>query len=145
MARASTLPEPPVLRLLYPQRKRVEMLVAIFAGGFGVYLLALQGNGGAPLRWAGLNHEESGWMALAIALGALVHALGVRINGRWRWSPVLRLLGMATHSWICGFLSWQGFGTSAGYPYACFAGLLIYGMFSAGVDMKRAGLRWKMH
>ena len=134
-------------RYLYPQRKRLEILSAVFAAGFGVNLW-LAAQHGAPLSWAGLHNGHALAFGQAVSLAALVHALGVRINGKWRWSPALRLAGMACHAALFMWLAVQGAGLSAGYTYGWISGLLVYGAYSAGVDTWRAigGRReWMQH
>ena len=79
-------------RYLYPQRKRLEILSAMFAGGYGVHIWAA-GFHGEPLLWAGLHNGQALIFGQIMSMAAFVHALGVRINGHWRWSPALRLLG----------------------------------------------------
>lgn len=126
-------------RYLYPHRKRLEILSAIFATGFAVHLLSLA-PGHAPLAWAGVENGHATQFAGAVAVAALVHALGVHINGRWRWSPALRLVGMAAHACLFAWLAARGVGQSASYTYGCVAGLMAYGAKSAALDTWRA---WK--
>lgn len=128
------------MRYLYPQRKRFEILSAIFAGGFGIHIWAAS-FAGNPLAWAGFDVGGALMFGQAMSLAALVHALGVRINGHWRYSPALRLVGMAIHTCLFGWLAWHGQGQTAGYTYAWGCGLLLYGALSALKDTKRA-LGW---
>ena len=123
-------------RYLYPYHKRLETLSALYAGGYGVNLLHLGPS--APLAWAGAGAADTVRFALAICLAALVHGLGVWINGRWRWSPFLRLLGMTAHASLFAWLAWRGAGSTGGYTYGCVALFLAYGAKSAGIDAVRA-------
>ena len=129
---------------LYPVRKRLEMLSAIFAGGFGVFVWAMTFHNN-PLAWADLTNSGALAFGQVMSLAAFVHALGVRINGHWRWSPVLRLAGMACHTMLFGWLSWQGWGQTAAYTYGWGCGLLALGTLSAGRDTWRAWSgEWKL-
>lgn len=130
-----------VHRYLYPAHKRLEILSACFAGGFGVHIWATS-LAGEPLAWAGIHNGGAVLFGQAISLAALVHAAGVRINGRWKWSPILRLAGMSAHSLMFGWLAVAGFEQTAGYTYGWVMGLLIAGAFSAFKDTRRA-LGWE--
>ena len=130
-------------RYLYPQRKRLEIMSAVFAGGFGVHIWAA-GFHGEPLIWAGLHNGHALWFGQAMSLAAFTHALGVRINGQWRCSPVLRLAGMIAHVCMFAFLAWKGAGTTGAYTYGWITGLLGMGALSALKDTQRA-LGWEIH
>jgi len=130
-------------RYLYPARKRLEILSAVFAGGYGVHIWAT-GFHSEPLMWAGLHNGQALVFGQAMSLAAFVHALGVRINGEWQWSPALRLIGMIVHVALFAFLAWEGLGTTGGYTYGWITGLLGMGALSALKDTKRA-LGWEIH
>ena len=124
-------------RYLYPQRKRLEILSAMFAGGYGVHIWAA-GFHGEPLLWAGLHNGQALIFGQIMSMAAFVHALGVRINGEWRWSPSLRLAGMSAHTLMFAFLAVRGVGTTGAYTYTWITGLLLMGALSALKDTKRA-------
>ena len=130
-------PSAPPMRFLYPQRKRLEMLSAIFAGGFGVYVWTLSYTTN-PLWWAGLFDADARDFGQVITCAALIHAAGVRINGSWRWSPVLRLFGMVIHAAMFGWLAFQGISQTMAYIYSWGCGLLLTGAYSALKDTIRA-------
>ena len=130
-------------RYLYPQRKRLEILSAVFAGGFGVHIWAASLYS-EPLRWADLHNGQALIFGQVMSMAAFVHALGVRINGEWRWSPALRLLGMAFHTLMFAFLAIKGFWATGFYTYSWVTALLFMGALSALRDTKRA-LRWEIH
>lgn len=130
-------------RYLYPQRKRLEILSAMFAGGYGVHIWAA-GFHGEPLLWAGLHNGQALIFGQIMSMAAFVHALGVRINGHWRWSPSLRLAGMSAHTLMFAFLAVRGVGTTGAYTYTWIIGLLLMGALSALKDTKRA-LGWEIH
>ena len=129
-------------RYLYPVRKQLEMMSALFSGGYGihVWLLAFQTN---PLRWADLSTGQSLLFGQAMSLAAFVHALGIRINGHWRYSPCLRIFGMMVHATAFLFLSWQGIGSTAGYVYGWGFALALAGAWSAARDVW--GASWKVN
>ena len=130
-------------RYLYPQRKRNEIISAVFAGGFGVHIWAA-GLYMEPLAWADLHNGQALIFGQVMSLAAFVHALGVRINGQWQWSPALRFVGMAMHTVMFAFLAVKGFGATGFYTYSWVTALLFMGTMSALKDTKRA-LGWQIH
>lgn len=128
-------------RYLYPIRKRLEIVSAVFAGGFGVHIWATS-LASEPLAWAGIGDGAALIFGQVMGVAALVHALGVRINGAWRWSPALRLTGMVVHTVLFAFLAWRGLWQTAGYTYGWITIALFYGALSAMKDTKRA-LGWE--
>ena len=130
-------------RYLYPARKRLEILSAVFAGGYGVHIWAASLYS-EPLRWADLHNGQALIFGQVMSMAAFVHALGVRINGEWRWSPALRLLGMSFHTLMFAFLAIKGFGATGFYTYSWVTALLFMGALSALRDTKRA-LGWEIH
>lgn len=130
-------------RYLYPARKRLEILSAVFAGGFGINIWAA-GLYSEPLRWADLHNGQALIFGQVMSLAAFVHAVGVRINGEWRWSPSLRLAGMSAHTLMFAFLAVRGVWTTGAYTYTWITGLLLMGALSALKDTKRA-LGWEIH
>lgn len=130
-------------RYLYPVRKRIELLAALYAGGFGLFVWATSFHG-EPLAWAGMDNRAALAFGQAMSLAALVHALGIRINGHWRFSPVLRLVGMTAHACLLAWLAANGHMQTAGYTYGCATLLAIAGAWSAARDTARAfgGHEW---
>lgn len=126
-------------RYLYPHRKRMEVQSAVFAAGFGVHLWATSFHG-EPLAWAGIENGNALWFGQFVTVAALVHAMGIKINGRWQWSPVLRLTGMICHALAFFYLAAIGIGQSAAFTYGFISFWLAFGAYSAGVDTLRA---WK--
>ena len=124
-------------RYLYPQRKRAEVWFAIFSGGFGAHN-ATGSVSGTPLWWAGLGRVESTSFGLLMLGAALLWSIGININGRWRFSPVLRLIAMITSFSLFASLMWAGIGGTAGYVYGWITAALAYAVRSAFVDTKRA-------
>ena len=124
-------------RYLYPQRKRAEVWFAIFSGGFGANI-ATGSVSGTPLWWAGLGRVESASSGLLMLGAALLWSIGININGRWRFSPLLRLVAMITSFCLFASLMWAGVGGTAGYVYGWITAALAYAVRSAFVDTKRA-------
>ena len=60
-----------------------------------------------------------------MTVAALVHAMGININGRWRWSPVLRLTGMICHAVAFFYLASLG---SASLPLLTYRFILSAGL-----------------
>lgn len=124
-------------RYLYPQRKRAEVWFAIFSGGFGAHI-ATGSVSGTPLWWAGLGRVESTSFGLLMLGAALLWSIGININGRWRFSPLLRLISMFVSFCLFASLAKAGFGGTAGYVYGWITFALAYAVRSAFVDTKRA-------
>ena len=122
------------------------MLVALYSIGFGVHIWARAFHG-QPLLWAGLDNSDALMFGQAMSLSGLVHALGVRINGHWRWSPALRLVGMAGHAAAFAFLTIHGGDSTASYTYAWGVGMAVFGAWSAGRDLRRetGGAQWSLN
>lgn len=136
-------------RYLYPFRRRVELCSALYAGGFGVWVWAWVLHGARdPIGWSGLGTAAQLTLAQALVYASFVHALGVKINGNWRWSPALRMAGMLVH---VGIFAWLGFqaalGSSAGWTYLWISGAIGVGAYSAARDLGHAvgWLEWKPH
>lgn len=124
-------------RFLYPQRKRAEVMMAIFSGGFGAHITASSATS-TPLWWVGFDQSHSAAFGLAMLGAALLWAIGININGRWRYSPALRLIAMAVSLILFATLMWAGLGGTAGYVYGWITAFLIYATRSAFVDTKRS-------
>jgi hypothetical protein len=122
-------------RYLYPRQRQTEVLSALFAGGFGFWCEFVQvSTGASPITWASPDIRVQHSLALALIGAALVHALGIRINGAWRCSPCLRLVGMAVHTGIFMFLWSRGATSSATYVYAWLVAALAAGTVNAAKD-----------
>lgn len=134
-----------VQRFLYPQRKRFETLSAMYAAGFGIFIWS-QSFTQNPLEWADLDLVGALAFGQAMTIAALVHAAGVSINGSWRWSPVLRLIGMALHAGLFGYLAAHGSGGTAVYTYSWGFLMMAYGAASAARDVITAarGAEWSL-
>lgn len=122
---------------LYPTRRMAEIIGAMFAGGYGLTVLRFLPDGN-PLYWADYTMDEAIWTAAAMIVAAFVHAFGIRINGHWRWSPVLRFAGMTTHAAMFLMLAHAGAYQTAGYVYTWITVLMAAGAYSAFRDVLNA-------
>jgi hypothetical protein len=122
-------------RFLYPRRRQTEMLSALFAGGFGFWCAFIHASTGrSAIYWASPDEAVQNTIATVLIAAAVVHAMGIRINGAWRCSPCLRFAGMAAHCAVFGFLWWHGASSSAAYVYAWLLAALGVGTFNAALD-----------
>ena len=120
---------------LYPQTRKIEMTMALFAAGFGMHALYLKSAfGSAGLSWAGI---ETGRMVAQVLVGAsLAHGIGIRANGRLGpVSPFLRTFAMGVFTYFFGMLALAGTGSSAGFTYAFVALGMCLGARNAAVDL----------
>lgn len=53
-----------------------------------------------------MTHWPAEYWAGSLVLASTVYLLGILINGRWRWSPLLRLIGAAWHSATLVAFAW---------------------------------------
>jgi hypothetical protein len=120
---------------LYPFRKRVEIFGALYAGGFGFWMMmTLMANQQSPVAWVTRSHGYEMAIAQFLIIGAAVHALGIQINGKWRGSPMLRAIGMSACASVFALFGAYGGGTSATYTYGWVTIFLLAGVWSAGSD-----------
>ncbi len=75
---------------------------------FGVYIgvmLVLTSEAGLdPLGWIDARDGAEEIIGMAFVVAGVIHATGVRINGRWAWSPLLRVIGMTVHALLVTFI-----------------------------------------
>jgi hypothetical protein len=129
----------PPHRFLYPRQRQIEVLSALYAGGFGVYCEAMTTAGRpSPIYWVSDDPVTQHVFALALLFAALVHAFGIRINGAWTGSPFLRVIGMAVHAAVfCAFFT-AAPGSSAAYSYAWVMACMAAGTINAARDCASA-------
>ena len=114
-------------QFLTPARAKFETSGALFFAGFSLWILFLTPQVDVPpLAWMKISEAAQMAVGYTFALGALLHGAGVRLNGRFWWSPMLRVAGMMVHS---GALSWLA--TNTPNP----ASTAVYVYFVAGVVM----------
>lgn len=95
------------MRHLNERQKTVELLIMLYCTGLGVFIGASISFRRVfdPLsdRWPDmvqLHLPVGQQMALAyfLAVAGVTQALGISLNGGWRWSPLLRFLGVIVHT-----------------------------------------------
>lgn len=118
-------------------RKLVEMIMALYGMYFGFYIVVQTNLGTAPLLWAGFDFEQSLMYGYLVSIAGVVHGAGVRINGRWYYSPWLRLVGMSTHALALAILMIIGIaaGSSAGGTYSFLFVLFVVGVCASVEDI----------
>lgn len=89
---------------------------------------------------------QAEYWSIPILISALVHILGVKINGMWRWSGLLRVVGCVINAAV--LLSFVGgaLGSSMGDPVVAFGGgfaiaYIWFTMLNIG-DLSRAIKSW---
>lgn len=120
---------------LYPQTRKIEMTMALFAAGFGMHALYLKAAfGNAGLSWAGIESGKD--VAQLLVAASIGHGIGIRANGRLGpISPFLRAAAMAVFTYFFGMLAFAGTGSSAGFTYAFVALGMCLGARNAAVDL----------
>lgn len=125
---------------LYPARRAWEVRLAMAALGFGVYCGTIAAiTDTQPLWW--VRQEVGGPLSIppALILASLIHATGIWVNGHWRWSPALRVIGMAINFGVFVLLAVSAFPTSGGFTYAVLAYWLArFGLRNAVADLTTA-------
>jgi hypothetical protein len=137
----------PAQRFLYPRQRQIEILSALYAGGFGIYCEAITTAGfRSPIYWVSERTEVQHALAVVLLFAALAHALGIRINGAWRGSPVLRALAMAVHTGVFATFFAAAPGSSATYSYAWVMAFAAAGTINAARDSATAmgWLKWNL-
>lgn len=117
-------------------RRFTEILAALYGVYFGASVTVLLDTGwGSPLYWVWSDPVTQKAAGLTFVLAGVVHAIGVRVNGRWRWSPLFRVVGLSILTMLMFkiFLAgaWQEPNgvTSGGVTYAPF--VLVFAFYTA--------------
>lgn len=87
--------------------------------GFAFFGAAIAGwNAMIPDQFGALavSGEVEAWAGLQLCASVLL-ALGLTINGRWRWSPALRMAGAGFITLICGLLAYSASTASEGVSF----------------------------
>lgn len=92
--------------LILPSRKVAELGVASYGYWMGLNLWWASIRDLSALQWAGLGPDASGLFGQLFMTAAVLHALGTWINGRWRWSPLLRAVGLMGHMVLIFQMNW---------------------------------------
>jgi hypothetical protein len=142
------------MKHLNPIRRAIETVMALYAVGFGVFIIfTIDAGLGSPLWWVGLDQNAQVLFALAMVFAGFIHAMGISINGSWRWSPLLRLIGMVTHATGVTYLVVAMIGSigpphglpSGLYTYTVTAGLFWYLSCKAFVDLQNSLKLWAIY
>ncbi len=128
-------------RYLNAARRRWEVVGSLFCAALGGGTLMFLSGGHDPMAWvvgSELHHALLAWWLLG---WGLVHAVGIRANGRWGvYSTALRLAAMVGQVGALMVLSVSGYGSTAFMTYGFVAGILAYGAFAAWSDCRLAVL-----
>jgi len=104
-------------------------LLALFYG-FAFFGAAIAGwNAMLPQQFGeiSVSGEVEAWAGVQLSASVML-ALGLLINGRWRWSAVLRMVGAGFITLICGILSYSAFSAPEGVAFTIYcAGFCGFG------------------
>lgn len=126
-------------RYLYPRQRQVEVISALYVGGFGFYIWAQDIIGNyAPVSQLRLDHEGQMAFAYLLVASSFFWAVGIRVNGSWWGSPFLRVGAMCINFTAAVFASIQGNWSSATYTYAWVSIFAAIGLMNALRDAKHA-------
>ncbi len=89
-------------------RRLLEIVMASYGWWWAANVAVDYALGRHPLWWIDVDRATGIAIAYAMAAGSVIAALGERINGRWRWSPILRSLGAAIMSAVMWLLAVRG-------------------------------------
>jgi len=107
-------------------RKTLELCMAIYGMFFGTGIFLSIMAGGSPLYWLNLTVQQQGDAALGIMLFGLLHAVGVRLNGSWCYSPALRAIGMFGHTIAMAYITVISFVATVNSPHGLASGFFTY-------------------
>jgi hypothetical protein len=113
----------------YKQAQCVFGLLALYCG-FAFLFLGLMGlSAMAPDQYGNLaTTYEIEAMASVQFSAAMLFCIGLLINGRWRWSSVLRLIGAGVVTALCAALAYGSLLAPDGWPFAVYlVGFAGYG------------------
>jgi hypothetical protein len=129
--------------------KDYQWTFAIFATycGAAFLFLGLMGlSAMAPDQYGQLatSYEIEAMAAVQFSAGMMV-CIGLLINGRWRWSPALRLVGAIVTGALCGALGAGSYAAPDGWPFTVY--LVGFAVFAAVVSWwnlvdLRAAILW---
>ena len=125
-------------------RRLFEVVAAIYCGVYGLWIeTVIKATDYEPLWWTGQDEAGQRTVAWLMISAALLHGIGLRVNGQWQYSPVLRAIGMAMSF---GIMLWLGSNVSspwstATYTYTFIGSLVFIGLVSAISDARTALLR----
>jgi len=98
-----------MIKHLSIERRKRETFAATYGVVFGLVVHVVTHYGlGAPLWWLFDALESQERFAMMFLWFGLVFAIGIRVNGAWRWSPMFRVAGMAGMAGLMTFMSVMG-------------------------------------
>ncbi len=131
-----------------------EMMMAAFGVYIGGALVITSEAGLDPLGWIDTRDGVQEGVGMVFIIAGLVHAIGVRINGRWAWSPLLRVVGMTAHASLVTFIllatadqnhAGPLFVVIVEFPIAVIFWLLAIGSYrDLRLSLKSRGLPWQI-
>lgn len=87
------------------------------------------------------------WWAASLMLASGAYLAGIMINGNWRWSAAMRLIGAIWHVLTMALFVWGGMGAKHGDVIMIWgASILIVHLFFTGwnaADLWRAVWKWQ--
>lgn len=115
--------------------------------GFGFFGAAMAGwDAMMPQQFGELavSAEVEAWAGMQFCASVML-ALGLLVNGRWRWSPALRMVGAGVIAALCAVLSLSAFTAPEGTAFFIFCtGFAVFGGVVAWwnlVDL-RSAMMW---
>lgn len=115
------------------QSKSAQVAFAVLALFYGAAFLAISG----ILGMSAVSPADYGETAVSFEIeamagmqlsGALLMISGLLINGRWRWSALVRLCGALVVVGLCGLLAWSAGSAPNGWPVAIYCtGFMCFG------------------
>lgn len=125
----------PIRMMLSSFRRKIELAVAMYAGGLGLYIgFLISMFGVSPASWVSGSASGQLMFAQGLTLAALIHAIGISVNGSWRWSPMLRVVGISLHALMIFYAAVIGILSTAGYTYMWVFAILLMALRSAMID-----------
>jgi len=120
---------PETRKYLKPAWRAIEIFAALYGLSFGLYICyIIWTTAFAPLAWTGTTEATQATIGLMLILGGFSHGVGIRVNGKWPYSPVLRAIGLGVHVAVLGWLATH---TSSHYSSSTFTYAFLGAWFTA--------------
>lgn len=118
--------------------RAAESIVAMFCLFWAAWVAVLIGQGGTPMRWAGLLGNAQYIVPSLLALSGTLHVIGLRLTRIMPLSAILRAVGMLGMAIVFCRLATLGIKSSAGPTYFAFFCACLGGLFNATRDARYA-------
>jgi hypothetical protein len=127
-------------RYLRARQRAVELVAAFYAAGYAAFIgIIMTLTDDSPLRWTGLSETQQFEVGSLMMAAGVTHATGIYVNGSWRWSPALRVVGLSLHLVVISSIAIAAPVTSSAfYNYAAIAAMLAIGVMNALQDVQHA-------